>query len=203
MRLQGRSPRPLAYPRTALFSVRLSRGGSAPDRGSACPAPPHVTRWDVCHRGCSARVALGLLVWFGLFIWVFWLVGFCLWVVLFLFCFFLLEACPGAAALSRGGSSRELGGDAPESASFSGRAWLFLLPGAAGLGGGKGKSCFCHLSRESLLHKGVRDIWKKRGTSTQSCARRTRGAALMFFLNCSTFKRGQFRYILICYTVLN
>lgn len=111
---------------------------------------------------------------------------------------------PGCGAFRWGSSSREIHGDARLKAdAFSGRAWLFLLPGAAGVGGGKGKSCFCHLSRESLLHKGVRDIWKKRGTSTQSCARRTRGAALMFFLNCSTFKRGQFRYILICYTVLN
>lgn len=125
--------------------------------------------------------------------------------VWFLGVFLLVETCPRAAALSTGGgSSGELRGDARlKAGAVSGRARLFLLPGAAGVGGGKGKSCFCHLSRESLLHKGVGDIWKKGGTSTQSCARPTRGAALMFFLNCSTFKRGQFRYILICYTVLN
>lgn len=114
------------------------------------------------------------------------------------------NASPGCDAFHGGSYSREPGGDVRLKAGpFCGRPRLFLLPGAAGFGGGKGKSCFCHLSRESLLHKGVRDIWKKRGTSTQSCSRRTRGAALMFFLNCSTFKRGQFRYILICYTVLN
>lgn len=178
--------------------------GEVPQAG-AQPAQRHRTSPAGMFATAAALHVLLWLCWFGLgclFGFFGWL-GFVCELFCFCFVFFLLEACPGAAALSRGGSSRELGGDAPESASFSGRAWLFLLPGAAGLGGGKGKSCFCHLSRESLLHKGVRDIWKKRGTSTQSCARRTRGAALMFFLNCSTFKRGQFRYILICYTVLN
>lgn len=182
MRLQRRGPRPLAYPVGLYFEP------SFPARDLAQPGPIHPSA-AACHPTEVLAATAAPHRWLcGLF----W--GGCAG----------RNVSSGYGALQRGSFSRELRGDARLGAGpLSGRAWLFLLPRAAGVGGGKGKSCFCHLSRESLLHKDVGDIWKKRRTSTQSCARRTRGAALMFFLNSSTFKRGQFRYILICYTVLN
>lgn len=100
--------------------------------------------------------------------------------------FLLLKTRPRRAALSAGFAP---GGQ--------------RLSAAGAGGGGRGGSRFCRISRESPRHKGVGDIWEKGGTCAQRCAPRAGGAALMFFLNCSTFKRGQFRYILICYTALN
>lgn len=50
---------------------------------------------------------------------------------------------PGCGAFRRGSTSRELRRHACLKASaFSGRAWLFLLPGAAGLGEGRERVAF-------------------------------------------------------------
>lgn len=81
-------------------------------------------RRDVCDRGCSAEVVwggFGGVVGFGVF-------------------FAGRNVSPGCGAFHGGSSSREPGGDARlKAGAFSGRAGLFLLPGAAGVGGGKGR----------------------------------------------------------------
>lgn len=160
--------------------------------GASCPEPPHGPR------GMLAKSRPPCEVFFFSFLFSLSLSSFFLFIYIFFFSAW--ERFPEVRSFRRGrilpASGRRC---AP--GSFAGR------PGAERrLGGGrerKGKRCFCRLSRESPLHKGVRDIWKKRGTSTQSCAPQPGGAALLFFLKRSTLKRGQFRYILICYTVLN
>lgn len=89
MRLQGRSPRPLAYPRTALFSVGLSRGGSA--QAGAQPAQRHRMSPAGMFATAAALHVLLWVCWFGLGC----LFGFFGWLgfVCGLFCFCFVFSC--------------------------------------------------------------------------------------------------------------